>query len=197
MNNYNNNCPKVVLASTSRYKKRLLSRLCIEFDSVSPEIEENIDPEESPESNILRLSREKATVVAANNPDAVVISSDQAVALEGRLFGKPQTFEGAKKQLLQLQGNTYKLITAVTVIHGDKKESSLEIHHMTMKPLKVGEIARYLVKDRPLDSAGSYKIEGLGISLFSSISGNDPVAIMGLPMIALIKILKNFKVDIP
>jgi 7-methyl-GTP pyrophosphatase len=188
---------QIVLASGSIYKRRLLTRLHLEFDAVSPGIYEVLKDGESPEETVLRLSVEKAEALIEKYPHAIIIGSDQAVSIDGDVLGKPITFEKAKMQLLKLQGRTHKLLTAVTLISKDRRESALEIHEMTMKPLTIEAIARYLVRDQPLDSAGAYKIETLGISLFEAISGNDPVAIMGLPMIALIKLLQKWGIDVP
>ncbi|MBU1537868.1 septum formation protein Maf [Myxococcota bacterium] len=188
---------KIILASQSVYKKRMVENLGIHFEAESPRVDEVVLPGESPEETVLRLSVEKAEAVAARHPEAIVVATDQAVSIDGELLGKPGTFEAAKEHLSRMQGRTHKLLTAVTVIGDGHRESALEIHHMTMRPLSTSAIARYLVKDQPLDSAGSYKIETMGISLFSSISGNDPVAIMGVPMIALTKLLLRWGIEIP
>lgn len=188
---------QIILASGSSHKRKLLGRILEEFEPVSPKVEELVHDGEAPEETVLRLSLEKAQAVSARFPEAIVVATDQMVSIDGEVLGKPGTFEAAKKHLLRLQGRTHKLLTAVTVMQGGRKESTLEIHHMTMKPLTIEAIARYLVKDEPLDSAGAYKIETMGIALFSSIVGNDPVAIMGIPMIGLTKILKKWGVEIP
>ncbi len=187
----------IILASQSPYKKKLVANLGIDFVCESPGVDEQVRPGETPEETVLRLSLEKAEAVASRNPGALVIATDQAVSIDGAILGKPGTFETAKEHLQRMQGRTHRLLTAVTVIGAGTRESALEIHHMTMRPLSTSAIARYLVKDQPLDSAGSYKIENLGISLFSAISGNDPVAIMGVPMIALTKLLQNRGIEIP
>lgn len=150
-----------------------------------------------PKEVVCQLAEQKARSVMEKYPNGIVIGSDQIASVDGILLGKPGTVEKAREQLSLLSGKSHDLHTAVVVIFGEKVFSHLEHTRMTMRKLTSAEIDRYVAKDKPLDCAGSYKIESLGISLFSQIEAPDASAIQGLPMMALSKALRGFGVELP
>ena len=179
--------PKLILASASPYRKELLERLGLPFEAQASQVDEDVykekisDPKELTET----LALAKANSVFEKNSKALVIGGDQISLFEGNILGKPHTVEGAFKQLKALKGKTHQLVTA-TCLKGPALELVwTEVMTMTMRELSDDEIHRYIEADKPLDCAGSYKIEGLGISLFEKISGDDHTSIVGLPLISL------------
>jgi septum formation protein len=191
----------LVLASTSPYRRALLERLGIPFRCRPPlVIEEAIksqSPGLDPRSLAERLARAKASSLIDLEPDATLIGSDQLVALDGRILGKPGSIASAEAQLADLAGRTHELITALVVWqHGDII-SHIDSAKLTMRPLTTAEIARYVAADHPIDCAGSYKLEARGISLFERIDSADQSAITGLPLIALTTILRGLGYPIP
>lgn len=189
---------RVVLASTSRHRRALLDRLGLEYDVVAPGVDESLAKAEGldPEVLVRRLAREKAEAVHARRADAIVIGSDQCAAIDGRILDKPGTAERAVDQLALLSGRTHRLLTAVHVI-GPRVHVHLDEHRLTMRALERAEIERYVARDAPLDCAGAYKIESLGVSLFERVEGEDATAIVGLPLIALCRILRAAGVALP
>jgi septum formation protein len=182
----------LLLASTSPYRRKLLEQLRLPFRSIAPGVDETAiktrvaDPVELAD----RLARAKAEAVAVIEPDAVVIGSDQLVALDGEVLGKPGTVERAVEQLLAMAGREHQLITSVAVADRAGVEVSTNIARLWLRPLHADEAARYVAADRPLDCAGSYKIESLGIALFDRIEVSDQTAIVGLPLLTLCKMLR-------
>jgi septum formation protein len=181
--------PSLVLASTSRYRVELLQRLDLAFQAVSHRCDEDAFKQRhrSPVELAAALSRAKAESVHAGS---FVLGSDQVCVLGTTVFSKPGAPARAEAQLAQLSGNTHQLITAVALRHpsGVFTERT-SVHQMTMRPLSAAAIARYVAADAPLDCAGSYKIEGRGIALFSSIAGDDFTGIVGLPLMAVTDLL--------
>lgn len=182
---------ELILASTSKYRKELLSRLAYKFTTSAPLIDEESekDPSLSPQKLCEHLAFLKAQ--SLKGPGKVVIGSDQLVCFEGHILGKPHSEENAVKQLLSLQGKTHELITAVTVFDEDRFESFTDITLLSMKKLSEEQIRAYIQLDHPLDCAGAYKIELHGIKLFDQIQSQDFTAIQGLPLLQLHKILEN------
>ncbi|WII73773.1 nucleoside triphosphate pyrophosphatase [Bdellovibrio sp. 22V] len=182
---------QLILASTSKYRQELLSRLAYTFTSQAPLIDEEKekDPSLSPRALAEKLAYLKAASLKA--PGRVVIGGDQLVSFEGRIIGKSHTREKAVEQLLAMQGKTHELITAICVFDGDKPIPYTDITRMHMKPLSREKIERYVDLDQATDCAGSYKIEKHGIQLFEKIESQDFTAIQGLPLIELSKILEN------
>ncbi len=182
----------LILASTSAYRRKLLERLGLPFRSVAPGVDERAiesrggDPLDLAE----RLARAKAEAVAAREPDAVVVGSDQLVVFEDHVLGKPGTAARAVEQLLAMAGREHQLITAVAVADGGKVEVKTNVARLRLRPLDEDEVARYVAADRPLDCAGSYKIESLGICLFDRIESSDQTAIIGLPLLTLCAMLR-------
>ena len=188
---------RLILASRSPYKRQSLERLGVPFECEDPSIDESRQPEEAPESLVLRLASEKAAVVARRFPGALVIAADQVAELDGVVLTQPGTIEAARAQLRRLSGRTHRLLTAVAVTDGSRVERKLDVHVMTMRPLSPEAIARYVERDHPVDCAGAYKIERAGIALFASVVGADPQAIVGLPLMSLVSLLERFSLDIP
>lgn len=182
---------QLLLASTSKYRQELLSRLAFKFTAQAPLIDE--DKEKDPSLPPQALAEKLAYLKAASlqGPGKIVIGGDQLVAFEGRILGKAHTPENAVKQLMSMQGKTHELITAICVISEGKIIPYTDITRMHMKPLSPKQVERYVQLDNPVDCAGSYKIEKHGIMLFEKIESQDFTAIQGLPLIALSKILEN------
>ncbi len=183
--------PRLILASTSRYRAELLARLRLPFDTARPEVEETPLPGEPPASLALRLAAAKAAAVAAEHPEAVVIGSDQVASCDGRVLGKPGAREAAIAQLQAMSGREVVFLTAVAVAGpGAAIEHALDTTTVRFRPLADDAIARYVDAETPLDCAGSFKCEGLGIALFEAIDNRDPTALVGLPLIATARLLR-------
>ena len=189
----------IVLASSSKYRRELLQRLVPEFRWQSPDVDEESFqyPGVVPESLATTLAGAKAEAVAKSHPDAVVIGSDQLADLNGEILGKPGSRDAAIVQLTRMSGQSHRLITAVCVIDPESRFDLLHITTLTMRTLSREEIERYVDRDQPLDCAGSYKIECLGISLFDHIETTDFTSIMGLPLIPLGKHLRSLGIHVP
>lgn len=189
----------LILASTSPYRKQLLEKMGISFDCVKPDLNEeqlkesllkqNHSPVQIAES--LSKAKCKAAFKQINNDNSVIIAGDQLVAFDNTVLGKPHTSEKAIAQLQQLNGQKHQLITAVSLFIRGKVIHKNHITHLHMKNLSENEIKNYVLKDKPLDCAGSYKIEEHGITLFEAIDCDDFTAIQGLPMIWLSNCLKE------
>ena len=177
--------PALILGSTSRYRRELLSRLRVPFDVVSPEVDETPLPHETPQQLAMRLALAKAQAVAAQHPHAVVIGSDQVADLNGEPLGKPGNFERAKLQLQRMRGQTVVFQTAVAVVRADTGFARTELAQIKVRfrELSDAEITHYLHAEEPYDCAGSAKSEGLGIALLDAIDNDDPTALIGLPLI--------------
>ncbi len=190
--------PPLVLASTSRYRAGLLARLGLPFDSARPEVDERPRPAEPPASLALRLAAAKAEAVAASRPDALVLGSDQVASCDGRILGKPGSRDAAIAQLQQMSGREAVFLTAVALAGaGGPVEQALDTTTVRFRSLAVDEIARYVDAESPLDCAGSFKAEGLGIVLFEAIESRDPTALIGLPLIATARLLRARGVLLP
>ena len=176
---------RLVLGSTSRYRRELLTRLQIPFDVEAPEVDETPRPGEPPRELALRLARAKAHAVAVRHPDAVVIGSDQVADLEGSPLGKPGTHDRATEQLRRMRGRTVVFQTAVAVVCQATGFEEIQLAPVTVRfrDLSDAEIESYLRLEQPYDCAGSAKSEGLGIALLEAIDNDDPTALVGLPLI--------------
>jgi septum formation protein len=183
---------ELILASTSPYRRELLARLGLPFLCVPPGVVESefLDLAHDPAELVRTLASAKAAAVAAQHPGAVVIGSDQLVAFEGQVLGKPGSVERAVSQLLALAGREHQLLTAVAIADTDGVEIYLDVARLWVRPLTLQEARRYVDAEQPLDCAGSYKIEGLGITLFDRIESADQTAIIGLPLLAVCKLLR-------
>ena len=189
----------LILASTSRYRRSLLGRLGLPFDCVAPQVDETRQPDESAVGMASRLARLKAEAVSRLHPSAVVIGSDQ-VALRGHdLLGKPGTVERCREQLQQSSGRDVVFLTAVHVIDGPagRTESHVDRTTVLFRELSATEIDRYIDRDRPLDCAGGFKAESLGIALFERVDSSDPTGITGLPLAWVCGALRRAGFDVP
>ena len=189
----------LILASTSRYRRELLSRLGLVFDAVPPEVDETPAPGESPRPLAERLALAKAREVARRHPEALVIGADQVADLHGEPLGKPGNHERATAQLQRMSGQTVIFQTALTVccVATGFEQSDLAPVRVRLRPLDAGEIERYLRAEQPYDCAGSAKSEGLGIALLDAIDSDDPTALVGLPLIRTARLLRAAGMVIP
>jgi len=187
--------PRLVLASSSPYRRELLSRLRIPFEVKSPDVDETPYQGEAPAALALRLSIAKAMAVAAHYPDSIVIGSDQVATINGQPIGKPGNFEGAQKQLRLLSGQMVEFHSALAVTDGTRIEHADIITLCQFRTLSDAAIDAYLHAEKPFDTAGSAKAENLGIALMESIRSDDPTAIIGLPLITLTTMLTSFGLD--
>jgi septum formation protein len=183
----------LILASSSPYRRELLSRLGLVFQCHSPDVDESVLAGESPDALVLRLARSKAQAVAHHHPDALIIGSDQCAELDGRILGKPGDHEAAVRQLQAASGREVVFHTGLCLLNARSGRD-----HVTSVPFRVrfraldsAMIEDYLRREMPYDCAGSFKSEGLGIALFEGMEGDDPTALVGLPLIALVDMLQE------
>ncbi len=188
---------RLILGSTSRYRRELLQRLHLSFDIVAPEVDETPLPAEAPAALASRLALAKAQAVAQSHPQAVVIGSDQVCDLDGQPLGKPGNHARAVAQLQRLRGNSVVFHTAVAVVcvetgYSAEDLSSVQVRYRTISN---AEIETYLRLDQPYDCAGSSRCEALGISLLDAIDNDDPTALVGLPLIRTARLLRGAGID--
>ena len=188
---------QLLLASTSLYRRQLLERLRLPFECVRPETDETPLPGEQPKALAQRLALAKAKAVAAHYPQAWVIGSDQVADLEGQALGKPGDVAGAHAQLACMSGRSVHFHTAVQVIGPHFQRAHCDLTEVQFRSLSHDQIVRYVAAESPLDCAGSFKCEGLGISLFRAIRNEDPTALVGLPLIALAQLLREAGFSLP
>ena len=189
--------PRLILASTSRYRRDLLERLRLPFEVMPPEVEETALPGETANVLAARLALAKAEAVAANFANAVVVGSDQVAELDGLLLGKPHTHERAVAQLRAMSGRQVLFHTAVAVVRRDRgyARGLLAPVRVTFRSLAEAEIEHYLRIEQPYDCAGSAKSEALGIALLAAIESDDPTALIGLPLIRTCVLLREAGLD--
>lgn len=182
----------LILASTSRYRRELLARLHLPFEVRAPDVDETPQPAETAAGLATRLAQAKAWAVARRQPEALVIGSDQAAQLGDRIVGKPGTHQAAVEQLRAASGRVAVFHTAVALVHGASGRAWCETvdTRVAYRTLADHEIERYLAAEPAYDCAGSAKSEGLGIALLASIESPDPTALVGLPLIALCRMLE-------
>ena len=189
---------RLILASTSIYRRELLSRLRLPFDCARPEVDESPLAGESPAVLCERLATAKAADVARREPAAFVIGSDQVAELDGRPLGKPGSRDGAVAQLGSMSGRRIHFRTAVCVQRGaDSARVAIDPTPVNSRPLSLAEIERYVDAERTFDCAGSFKSEGLGIALCDAIETRDPPALVGLPLIATARLLREAGFSLP
>ncbi|MFP3343157.1 nucleoside triphosphate pyrophosphatase [Halomonas sp. SIMBA_159] len=183
----------LVLASSSRFRQALLDRLHVPYQSCSPDIDETPFPDESPQALVHRLALSKANAVAERFPHHCIIGSDQIALFEGDILGKPHTAERARANLARFSGHKVTFLTGLALV-----DTRHQRHHVHIEPFDVvfrtlseQEIERYVALEQPLDSSGSFRMEGLGIALFERLEGRDPNALIGLPLIALCNMLRQ------
>jgi len=185
--------PPLILGSTSTYRRELLQRLRIPFEVVAPHVDENPQHGEAPDRLATRLALAKALAVAKERPASMVIGSDQVVNLRGECLGKPGSHDNAVRQLQRLAGQEVFFETAVAVVCLENHFQAQELIRIRVlfRELELDEIERYLRAETPYDCAGSAKSEGLGITLLEAIESNDPTALIGLPLIATARMLRQ------
>ncbi|MES9831186.1 MAG: Maf family nucleotide pyrophosphatase [Candidatus Thiodiazotropha sp. DIVDIV] len=188
----------LILASSSPYRRELLSRLGIEFSTLSPSIDESRQSDESAEDLVVRLSREKAMAVAQSHPEALIIGSDQVATVSGMVLGKPGDHKIAVEQLMSASGQRVTFFTGLTLYNSKSgnTQTSCVPFHVQFRQLNQAEVEHYLEKEKPYNCAGSFKSEGLGISLFERMEGEDPNALIGLPLICLNNMLLQEGVNV-
>jgi septum formation protein len=189
--------PLLILGSTSRDRRELLTRLCLPFDVAAPDVDETPAPDEAPAALAERLAMAKAREVAARHPGAIVIGSDQVADLGGAPLGKPGTHERALQQLRSMSGRAVVFHTAVAVLRPQTGYVGRARVPVTVRFRHLGEseIDNYLRAEQPYDCAGSAKSEGLGIALLEAIESDDPTALIGLPLIATARLLREAGLD--
>ncbi len=188
----------IILASTSPYRRQLLQRLRLPFECIAPLVDEEAFKYDDIQPAILAetLAVEKAKSIARTHPDAIVIGSDQVAECDGVRLDKPGTTARAIEQLTLLSGQSHRLFTSLCVMHRGEHQEHIDVTTLRMRSLTHDEIERYIATDQPLDCAGSYKLESLGIALFESIASDDQTAITGLPLLALCRMLREFGVEV-
>lgn len=189
----------LVLASSSTYRRTLLSRLGLPFSSDAPDMDETELPGETPDALVRRLSEGKARIVAARHPEALIIGSDQVSVRDGQIIGKPHTHERAIEQLTAASGKRVTFLTGLCLLNAatGRCQVVVEPFSVVFRQLSRDAIERYLQADKPYDCAGSFKLEGRGITLFERLDGRDPNALIGLPLIALVDLLLSEGVQVP
>ena len=185
--------PNLILASTSPYRRVLLEKLGLPFECAAPNVDESPQPGESPRHLVVRLAQEKAKSLAARFPDHLIIGSDQVCVLDGIITGKPHTEENARQQLLKARGSIVTFYTGLALYNSSTGhlQTECEPFDVHFRHLSEQEIDDYVRKERPLNCAGSFKSEGLGIALFDKLDGRDPNTLVGLPLIALCQMLRR------
>ena len=187
----------LILASTSPYRRELLQRLRLPFTTARPETDETPLPGELPQALVVRLAQAKAAAIVAQQPGAWVIGSDQTAEADDLPLGKPGNRAGAITQLTTLSGREVSFHTAVCLQQDDRTLSVLDTTTVRFRNLSAEEIQRYVDAEEPFDCAGSFKAEGLGIGLFEAIDSHDPTALIGLPLIALSRLLREAGYCVP
>lgn len=188
----NKSAPPLILASTSAFRRELLTRLGLPFETANPAVDETPLADELPEATALRLSEAKARAVARQYPNALIIGSDQLACLDGQIFGKPGSHDNAVRQLQTMRGRRVNFFTGLCLLNAATGKAHLRgvPTLVSFRNLSDEEIESYLEKEKPYNCAGSAKSEGLGIAIISRMEGDDPNALIGLPLIALCDLLR-------
>ena len=189
---------RIVLGSSSPFRKALLEKLDLSFDCDSPDIDETPLKNEHPKDMVVRLAKQKADAIATRHPQSIIIASDQCATLDGKIIGKPGDHEAAVAQLTAASGRTVTFYTSLCVYNAatNQYQETVEPFYVYFRELTESQIENYLKKEEPYNCAGSFKSEGLGISLFERLEGNDPNTLIGLPLIQLIKMLEAFHIKV-
>lgn len=189
---------KLILASSSIYRRQLLKRIVDDFESIAPDIDETPFPDEEPIELVARLAEQKALTVAIDHPDSIIIASDQICVIDKTILGKPLSKENAIAQLSAYSGKSVYFYTSLCIVNDQLEPNNVTVvtTKVKFKQLSLHQITRYIEREMPLDCAGSFKCEGLGIALFDSIESKDPTALIGLPLISLTKQLAAIGYDI-
>ncbi|WP_438281327.1 Maf family protein [Pseudomonas alabamensis] len=189
----------LLLASSSTYRRDLLQRLHLPFDWASPDIDEGRLGDEPAEALVRRLAAAKARALAATHPAHLIIGSDQVAVLGERILGKPHTFERAREQLLAASGRAVTFLTGVALLNSATGQCQIDCvpFTVTLRELDSAQVERYLQAEQPYDCAGSFKAEGLGVSLFRDTQGSDATSLIGLPLIRLVQMLAEEGISVP
>ncbi|MEC4238444.1 Maf family protein [Pseudomonas sp. DSV-1] len=189
----------LLLASSSVYRRELLTRLRLPFSCSSPDIDESHRPGETAIELVKRLSLEKARALAKSHPNHLIIGSDQVAVLDGQIIGKPHTHDKAHQQLMSASGASVSFLTGLTLLNSQTGHHQTDCIPFTvhMRTLSAEQIERYLLAEQPYDCAGSFKAEGLGVSLFQRTEGDDATSLVGLPLIRLVDMLLAEGVHLP
>ena len=184
---------KLVLASTSPFRRTILEKLGVDFETMAPDVDETILIDEIPEQLVARLAEAKARAVAEHVDNALVIGSDQVAVVDGQILGKHGNHGNAVKQLKRASGKRVSFLTGLCVFNSESKRVQVDVipFNVIFRQLTDSQIENYLQKEQPYNCAGSFKSEGLGIALFERLEGDDPNTLMGLPLIRLIKMLES------
>lgn len=185
--------PKLVLGSTSPFRRALLEKLQLEFDTDSPEIDESRKPDETPEQLVARLACEKARAVATRHPDSLIIGSDQVAINGDEILGKPGSHDKAMAQLRAASGKQVTFLTGLCLYNSASGDEQMVVEPFTVhfRQLTDEQIDNYLKAEQPYNCAGSFKSEAMGIALFDKLEGGDPNSLIGLPLIQLIRMLEK------
>ena len=188
----------LILASTSPFRRELLARLRLPFATADPAVDETPLVGETPPASALRLAEAKARAVASRHPDALIIGSDQVASLDGQVFGKPGNHSNARRQLQAMRGRRVDFFTGLCLLNAGSGTAHLRgvPTQVTFRDLADEEIENYLRQEQPYNCAGSARSEGLGIALIARIDGEDPNALIGLPLIALCDLLRHEQVSV-
>ncbi|MEQ6918292.1 Maf family protein [Halomonas aquatica] len=191
--------PRLILASGSRWRRQLLDRLDLPYAWESPDIDETPRPGEAPETLVHRLALAKAERLAEAWPDHLIVGSDQVALFEGEILGKPGDEASARAQLARFSGQRVRFLTGLALIDTGRCRHRVchESYDVVFRRLDETEIAAYVAREKPLDCAGSFRMEGLGIALFERLEGNDPNTLVGLPLIRLCEMLREAGLDPP
>ncbi|MBA1272758.1 Maf family protein [Stutzerimonas azotifigens] len=189
----------LLLASSSIYRRELLSRLRLPFDHAAPDIDETPHPQETAEALARRLAEQKTRALAQSYPQHLIIGSDQVAVLDQQILGKPLTFERARQQLQAASGKQVRFLTALALLNAENGHLQVDCipFSVQFRQLSEAQIDRYLEAEQPYDCAGSFKVEGLGISLLRSTEGADLTSLIGLPLIRLVDMLANEGIEVP
>lgn len=191
--------PPLILASTSRYRRELLARLRLPFKTLAPGIDEALVPHETPLARAQRLALEKARAIAAAHPTATVIGSDQVAVCKGELLEKPLQAERCREQLRWLSAGaaTYYTAVAVVQLEGNQTLQFVDTTTVYFRALTEAEIERYIAAEQPFDCAGGFRSEALGISLFARVVSEDATGLIGLPLVAVARSLRQLGYEVP
>ena len=189
---------RLVLASTSVYRKELLSRLGLPFETAAPTVDETAREGELPEQLVRRLAEAKARAVSMRYHDGLIIGSDQVAALDGRILGKPGSHHAASEQLSAAAGRRLTFLTGLCLLNARRGTAEVDVvtSAVIFRPLNEAQIDTYLRKERPYHCAGAFKSEALGIALCERVEGDDPTALIGLPLIRLVAMLAAEGIDV-
>jgi MAF protein len=196
--NTNNTVPTLVLGSTSPFRREILQKLGLPFETAAPDIDESRRENETPEQLVARLAEEKARAVAREFPNALIIGSDQVAVNDGEILGKPLTHERAIEQLQNASGQTVHFLTGLCLYNSATENVQCEVvpFNVVFRELSPEQIEHYLQREQPYQCAGSFKSEALGIALFERLEGDDPNTLVGLPLIRLVRMLENENVSV-